>query len=253
MHSPIPHNLMDDKQRSGSPTSSPSSKRSAFRPISKMVSKVNHDFLNRDPFAESSSGPASSSSSGYKERGIHVMTPAKGKLGSFFGGSGNTNATPSSSSTRMMRRPSTTASDMSGSNVSNQHDEPVLAASIAPMPKIRAGMTPEARTRHMPAPRPIPRHVLGSSQNQNQNQSHLASGDRPTTMRLVRNAPSEDGEGEGTDEGLPMLDSLGPTRRTDLHSPEDGMEALQAGMDDVSLDAWNASRGQDETVLVTIR
>lgn len=257
MHSPIPHNLDDKRSNSPTTTSSPSSKRSAFRPISKMVSKVNHDFLNRDPFAESSSSGSGSGSAVQKERtmdrGIHVMTPAKGKLGNFFGGGGGGGnaATPTASSSRL-RRPSTSTSDLSstGSTHINPYDD------VPPVPKIRAGMTPEARTRHMPAPRPIPRHVLGSaSNNQNQNQM-MGGGERPTTMRLVRTVTCDDEAGEILDEGLPMLDSLGRTHRAEVERQQDEVdevEGLRAGLEDMGLDAWNASRGQDETVLVTIR
>ena len=179
------------------------------------------------------------------------MTPAKSKLGGFFGGSNaNGNATPSSSS--RLRRPSTTASDVSSlasgsnANASSYNDLMGPPPVPAPMPKIRAGMTPEARTRHMPLPKPARREALGSASNQqNRNQGDV----RPTTMRLVRTA-QDDGEGDGLD--VPMLSALG-TRRMEEDHVDMGMEELQAGLEDVSLDAWDASRGQDETVLVTIR
>jgi hypothetical protein len=99
----------------------------------------------------------------------------------------------------------------------------------------------------MPLPRPAPRSVLGSASNQqNQNQTE----GRPTTMRLVRNAKTEDDEGDGLD--VPMLSALG-TKRAEEDYVDIGMKEWQAGLEDVSLDAWDASRGQDETVLVTIR
>jgi hypothetical protein len=172
-------------------------------------------------------------------------------LGGFFGGSNaNGNATPSSSS--RLRRPSTTASDISSlasgstTNTSSYNDSMGPPPVPALMPKIRAGMTPEARTRHMPQPKPARREALSSASNQqNQNQAE----GRVTTMRLVRTA-QDDGEGDGLD--VPMLSALG-TRRMEEDHMDMGMEELQAGLEDVSLDAWDASRGQDETVLVTIR
>jgi hypothetical protein len=98
----------------------------------------------------------------------------------------------------------------------------------------------------MPQPKPARREALSSASNQqNRNQAE----GRVTTMRLVRTA-QDDGEGDGLD--VPMLSALG-TRRMEEDHMDMGMEELQAGLEDVSLDAWDASRGQDETVLVTIR
>lgn len=218
---------LEDKNQ-GSP-SSPSSKRSAFRPVSKMMSKVNHDFLNRDPFAEATG----------QSRPIHVMTPAKGKISGFFGGNSHNNATPSSSK----RRTSVAGSDVSGTTSLGSSDMPP-----PPVPKIRAGMTPEARTRHMPAPKPTPRHALSTSTNHN----NQGNGDRPSTMRLVRNGHDDHFEDETEVLPLPMVERIARNRDQDYTDPM-MEEETPPGLEDISLDAWNASRGQDETVLVTIR
>lgn len=221
MRSATPNNN-DDKN-------TPPSKR--FRPISKMVSKVNQDFLSRDPFPEPSRSKTPTS-----ERGIHVATPAKTRLGGFFGGGA---ATPSGPSSRS-RRSSAAASDLSGT--SNNLDVP-------PVPKIRAGMTPEARARHLAPPKPIPRTVLGASNSHN---SQMNGGDRPSTIRMIRHVSPEAGEGED-DTLLPMLPALSSRGSPHLGETVDEMEVLEKGMDDVSLDNWNASSESQETVVVTVR
>jgi hypothetical protein len=218
-----------DNKHQGSP-SSPSSKRFPFRPASKIMPKGNHDFLSRDPFAESSS----------QSRPIHVMTPAKSKLTGFFGGGGN-NATPSTA----RRRTSMTGSAASGTtDLASKH------MPLPPVPKVRASMVPESRIRPTPIPTLAPRSVLSSSTS-HQNDT---IGERPTTMRLVRG--SQDCVDDETGPlPLPMLDPVGGYRDQCYSDSvmENDVYQLEAGLADVSLDEWNASRAQDETVLVTIR
>lgn len=71
-------------------------------------------------------------------------------------------------------------------------------------------------------------------------------------MRLVRNSHDDQFEDEAEMLPLPMVEPVVRGRDQDYSDPITA-EETQAGLEDVSLDAWNASRGQDETVLVTIR
>jgi hypothetical protein len=115
-------------------------------------------------------------------------------------------------------------------------------------PKIRAGMTPEARTRHMPPVKPI-RQALGASTGHNLNSG---TEERQTTVRLVRNVVEDD----HYEPDLPVFPTSGLSRPTiDYQDPlaEENLDQLQNGLDEMSLDQWNASRAVDETVMVTIR
>jgi hypothetical protein len=71
-------------------------------------------------------------------------------------------------------------------------------------------------------------------------------------MRLVRNSHDEHFEDETDVLPLPMVEPVARNRDQDYSDPLVAEETT-SGLEDISLDAWNASRGQDETVLVTIR
>lgn len=234
--------------------------RTAFKPISKMASRS----ILRDRNPPNPPGEQDSST-----RPLHMVTPSKNAFQTFFGKVDRaTSSTPPPPvpSIPVQHRMSTTSSnggERGGNNVPvtpfrasrayTEHGTIIQPSNEATpaAPKIRAGMTPEARTRLMPTPKPLPPSKLRG------NQTPAASSG--STMRLVqpRQSISRSQEPFTRDTyELPMPMAL--------HAGSLG-EGLYAGGDE-----WDAPGGQavgqtesgwqeigsqssNETVLVTVR
>lgn len=193
---------------------SPKSARTAFKPISKMTSRsILRDRNPPNPQPETE---------------LHVVTPARNKIQSFFGKVDRASSRtpppavpPVPAQHRIQGTPGAVEGKRRGYDVGTMIQEDIPPP---PVPKIRAGMTPEARTRLMPTPKPLPPSKLRSQ----------TSSTPGTTMRLVpRKSVSQS----------IAVDSFDLPLRT-----QEAKEALA----DVG---WQelGSQSSHETVLVTVR
>lgn len=229
---------------------SPKSARTAFKPISKMASRS--ILRDRNP----PNPPSTDDHDASTRPALHVVTPAKNRMQSLFGkldrsGSSTPPPVPAipihhRASTSGFAAPSTPSAAEtrrrqyeSGTIIQTEdHLEP------PPVPKIRAGMTPEARTRLMPTPKPLPPSKLRS-----QTGSSASSG----TMRLVQPRKSVS---QSQRTSLPG-DAYDIPLRGESGSPviEDWDTAMNRSNDYPLADVgWQELGSQsNETVLVTVR
>lgn len=211
-------------------------------------------------------------------RQLHMVTPAKNKFHSIFGrvdrgekvagNSGSSNGTPLPPpvpSIPTQHRMSTTSSNGGGghgvpvtpfkaSKTYSEHGTIIQPPNdVVPVPKIRAGMTPEARTRLMPTPKPLPPSKLRGNQTPSASSSSTAG----STMRLVqpRQSISRSQQEPFTNGSydLPM-----PSHASSIgegsYAGRDEWDALGVQQTETET-GWQeiGSQSSSETVLVTIR
>lgn len=194
---------------------SPKSARTAFKPISKMASRsILRDRNPPNPQPESE---------------LHMVTPAKNKIQSFFGKVDRaTSRTPPPAvpaipvQHRVQGTPGVAEGRRRAYEVGTIIQEDIAAP--PPVPKIRAGMTPEARTRLMPTPKPLPPSKL---------RSQTSSTPGPT-MRLVPR------KSMGQPSAMDPFD-------LPLRAEEAGEAIADVGWQELG------SQSSHETVLVTVR
>ncbi|KAJ9116916.1 hypothetical protein QFC22_004573 [Naganishia vaughanmartiniae] len=236
-------------------TESPKSARTAFKPISKMASRS--ILRDRQP-------PNTPSSDDHSTRPLHMVTPSKNAFQSLFG-----KIDRATSSTPPPPVPSIPAQHRMSTNSSSGGSVPVTpfrasrahtehgtiiqpsneATPVAP--KIRAGMTPEARTRLMPTPKPLPPSKLRG------NQTPSSSSTAGSTMRLVqpRQSISRSQEPFTRDSydlpmqpGGSMREPLGGSHdEWDTETHQRDMAVAETGWQEIG------SQSSNETVLVTVR
>ncbi|KAJ9113965.1 hypothetical protein QFC19_000161 [Naganishia cerealis] len=246
---------------------SPKSARTAFKPISKMASRS----ILRDR------NPPNPPDEEHSTRGLHMVTPAKNKLQSFFGKvdrAGSSTPPPPVPVVPAQHRISTASSSSGGGapvtpfKTPRAYDHGTILQSMTtadvppplPTPKIRAGMTPEARTRLMPTPKPLPPSKLRSQTTSVTGATSGGGGGGGGTVRLVQprkstSRPFQSGDDHFARESYELpLQTRGLAVATETFA--DDWDTTLGGSETVIPETGWQEIGRDssnETVLVTVR